>query len=387
MDNITHTLAAVAIAKTGVGRASRLAFPAIIVAANFPDLDFVARYFGGMAAYFVYHRGVTHSLSGLLIQVPLLATLFWVIEKVFYRGATAKATGPPAAARTSWCGLGFAVALGLATQPLFDWFNTYGVRPWLPFDETWHYGDLAFIIDPWLWLLFGGAACLAGRRSRVGSIAYGGIALVGCSFVLAGSRLGSPAAPLFLQVAWPSAAAALALARWKGVGRNRSNTAVGIVAALTAAYLFGLAWAGRTAWDRYQEQLVQRFPAGEALQRYMWSPQPANPLAWVLIAETQQAVYRQPVGLLTGPQAAARFPHHLGDPLVLAALATPDGRAWRQFARFPIARVIRDSPATRVLLLDARYPVEPPQQNWCRMLIDLATGRATPPTGIAVQPD
>ena len=202
MDNVTHTLAAVALAKTGVGRASRLAIPAIIVAANVPDLDYVVRFFGGMPAYFVYHRGITHSLPGVVMQVPLLATLFWVIEKLLYRRARTGGDEPPATSRTSWWGLVLAVALGLATQPLFDWFNTYGVRPWLPFDDTWHYGDLAFIVDPWLWLLFGGAACLAGARSRGGSVVYALIAVLGAVFMLSVSSSGLQTPPAALQVGW-----------------------------------------------------------------------------------------------------------------------------------------------------------------------------------------
>jgi inner membrane protein len=31
---------------------------------------------------------------------------------------------------------------------LLDYLNTYGVRPFLPFDGTWFYGDALFIIDP-----------------------------------------------------------------------------------------------------------------------------------------------------------------------------------------------------------------------------------------------
>src|SRR5205807_425639 len=56
--------------------------------------------------------------------------------------------------------------LGLLTHPLLDWMNTYGMRWWLPFDGRWTYGDSLFIVDPWLWLLLGGAVVLGGARTR-----------------------------------------------------------------------------------------------------------------------------------------------------------------------------------------------------------------------------
>jgi hypothetical protein len=147
---------------------------------------------------------------------------------------------------------------------------------------------------------------------------------------------------------------------------------VGVGAALTALYLGGLAWAGHAAWSRYQAQLVGQFSGDETLQRHMWSPQPANPFAWVLIAETQEAMYVQSVDLLGGAGPIARLSRNLDDPRVRRALETREGRAWRSFARFPVARVVTASADARVMLLDARYPVVPPERNWCRMIIDVS---------------
>lgn len=379
MDNITHTLAGIAIAKTSVGRSSRLAFPAIVAAANFPDLDIVVQWFAGRAAFLVHHRGISHSLLGIAISAPLLATLFWIVEKAIFRHSPVGATGPPDTPATNWRGLLVGVSLGLLSEPLLDWINTYGWRPWLPFDHTWYYGDLAFIVDPWLWLLLGGAACLAGRRSRWGAVLYGGIALLGCVLMLSGGRRGLPAPPVVLQATWVAAAAVIALARWGGIGRRCPNRIVGAAALLAATYLGSLALAGRSAWNRFGSQLADQIPSGETRIRHMYSPHPANPFGWTLIAETDRAVYRQPVSLLGGTAPVARFERNLDDPRVRAALDTPDGRAWRYFARFPIARLLDDSGGVRVLLLDARYPVDPPEANWCRMVIDLDPGRRRTP--------
>src|SRR5260370_18569475 len=36
------------------------------------------------------------------------------------------------------------------THPALDYGNAYGLRPFLPWDGTWYYGDLLPIIDPYL---------------------------------------------------------------------------------------------------------------------------------------------------------------------------------------------------------------------------------------------
>jgi inner membrane protein len=45
----------------------------------------------------------------------------------------------------------FAIALiVMATHPALDYTNSYGLRPFLPFSGTWYYGDILFIIDPYI---------------------------------------------------------------------------------------------------------------------------------------------------------------------------------------------------------------------------------------------
>ena len=35
----------------------------------------------------------------------------------------------------------------MATHPILDYANNYGLRPFLPFDGAWYYGDVLFIFD------------------------------------------------------------------------------------------------------------------------------------------------------------------------------------------------------------------------------------------------
>ncbi len=148
MDNITHTLCGFALARAGGDRLGPGATATLVVAANFPDCDVVGIPLGfGPAWFLCHHRGLTHSVLGLAVEAVLLGVVAALIARAAGRAASASR-------------LSCAAALGLASHLALDSLNTYGVRPWLPFDGTWYYGDVAFIVDPWMWLGFGAAIVL-----------------------------------------------------------------------------------------------------------------------------------------------------------------------------------------------------------------------------------
>ena len=64
MDNLTHTLTAVALSHAGLRRKTRFATLTLIAAANLPDVDIISRFWGS-ATYLKYHRGFTHSILGV----------------------------------------------------------------------------------------------------------------------------------------------------------------------------------------------------------------------------------------------------------------------------------------------------------------------------------
>jgi len=371
MDNITHTLLGVALAKTKLGRLSPLAGPAIIVGANLPDLDIFVRNFGGRPAFLIYHRGITHALLGVAAEVLLLTAVFAALERVWpwvrrrsagrdattSEGAGSAAPEPIVAPppRRPLIGLLLAVLVALLTHPTLDLLNTYGLRPWLPFSDKWYYGDLVFILDPWLWLILGGTACLAGRRTRRGSAIWILLLLPTSALVLL-----VPQSPLALRVVWPAAAVVLAAARLEGLGRDRPTRAVAIGAAVAAAYLGGLGLTRAIATRTSDNVLARAIPADEIMRERTRSPQPGDPLTWEFIAETAEAVYRHRVRVL--PPAASgttRTENGLDDPCVARAAATREGRAWLVFARHPVAMVVRQDGGCSVLLMDARYGLLP----------------------------
>src|SRR5271157_4894263 len=82
MDNVTHTLTAVAISQTGLNRRTRFATLTLILAANAPDIDIVCG-LKDSVTYLKYHRGISHSLIGITVLALILwGSISWVGKKV-----------------------------------------------------------------------------------------------------------------------------------------------------------------------------------------------------------------------------------------------------------------------------------------------------------------
>lgn len=246
MDNICHTLIAGALAKTGIERATPRATAALVVAANLPDADIVATLFTGPGGYLVHHRGITHSFVGVLALGPLVAlALFWYSR---WRDPVGPNGGAPfwPLLWVSW--------IGLASHLLLDWTNPYGVRPWLPFDDRWVYGDWIAIVDPWLWLVPGVALYWLTARDLWGRVAWGAAAAALSAAVLLSGQAGWMSA-LWLgglavgvaggwlrvrrfgaRVAW--AALALVVGYWGAAARAALATDAGRAMRVFARFLF-----------------------------------------------------------------------------------------------------------------------------------------------------
>lgn len=134
MFNSTHTFVGLAIARTGVDERVRYAAWTAVIAANLPDIEILTG-ISSTATYLDYHRGITHSLIGVPILSLLLALAVYIFSGNFWK--------------TYW--LAF---IAMATHPLLDYTNTYGWRPFLPFDGAWYYGDILFVFDPYIDVIF-----------------------------------------------------------------------------------------------------------------------------------------------------------------------------------------------------------------------------------------
>lgn len=351
MDNLTHTLAATALAKTRIGTRSPLSAAALVVAANLPDLDIVAGLWEP-PTYLVHHRGITHSLAGIVLQAIALTAIFGWFEK---RGAQRR--GDLAPPSSLWATLP-AVLIGLVSHFLLDALNTYGVRPWLPFSNEWYYGDLVFIVDPYLWLLFAAMTFAPRPHARWGHAAFAAFAL-GTGYLL----LTHPRSPDFLRIVYPTALAALVLARWRGIAQRFTTICAAGGLALFALYLGLIA-----AFRHNAAQTIAPPPLA-------MSPQPAQPWSWSAVQLSGDEIAWQPIELgapLAPPTSTTRA---LDEPAVLRALQSERGQAWLRFARLPFAHVeaLPDG-TTLVHLMDARYQQSSPA-GWSGIRIPVTMTR------------
>jgi membrane-bound metal-dependent hydrolase YbcI (DUF457 family) len=109
MDNVTHTLFALTLARTPLGRGGRGTTAALVLASNAPDIDIVAT-LGGSANYLTWHRGPTHGPLGIVGLGVLAAALVWLGRRVLDSmrpepqrqplGVTPETGDPPSGPRT-----------------------------------------------------------------------------------------------------------------------------------------------------------------------------------------------------------------------------------------------------------------------------------------------
>lgn len=168
MDNLTHSLIGAALAQAGLKRRTGLAMPALIIGANIPDIDAACFFWLAGTEHLGFRRGITHGPPAmLLLPLILAAALFW-----FDRWQTRRGTRPEGRLPISFKWLYLLSLIGTLSHPLFDWFNSYGIRLLEPFSSQWFYGDTLFIIDVWLWALLGFGVWFSLRRERRGGTSW-----------------------------------------------------------------------------------------------------------------------------------------------------------------------------------------------------------------------
>src|SRR6266852_4622905 len=134
MENLTHSLVGLMLARAGLNRFCPRASALLVLAANAPDIDAVSG-FRDSLTYLDVHRGYTHSL----VFAPVLAALCWAGVRVVGRKPI------------PWLP-GIAIAtIAVLSHLLLDWTNMYGIRMLLPFSDRWLRLDMTNVVDPWIW--------------------------------------------------------------------------------------------------------------------------------------------------------------------------------------------------------------------------------------------
>ncbi|MBA3241858.1 MAG: metal-dependent hydrolase [Acidobacteria bacterium] len=355
MDNLTHTLVGLAAARAGLERASPYATAVCVVAANLPDADIIAL-LGGQWFYLEHHRGITHSIAGTLALALALPVLFYYGERLIAR---LRGTEPRARLK----GLLLCSLIVSASHPLLDWTNNYGVRPLLPWDGLRIYGDLVFILDPWLWLALGGSLfILVGvAKWRIALWALLGLTLTAAILFLP-MRVGMEI-PSTARVLWVVGIACVLILRRTGAGARWGAAIPATALALVVVYWGTLSLLHARAFSHAREN-AQRLAGerNEDVLRLAAMPVLADPLTWRCLAETDRATLmfdlslRPDGGAEVGNLYRVEKPEGEARALVTSAAEDPRARVLLDFARFPASKVAREcAGATLVQFADLRF--------------------------------
>lgn len=355
MDNLTHSLMGLAAAKAGLERLSPGATALCIIAANAPDADIVALV-GGRWSYLHHHRGITHSIVGTLALAVLIPAIFYVVGLLIARLR-------PGGNRPSFRGLLLASLITSATHPLMDWTNNYGVRPLLPWSGQWFYGDLVFILDPWLWLILGGAAFLLTAQTYWRTSAWTVLALILTALIIFIPQL-RPGTnfPAIASLLWILGLGGLVLAHRFGLARRYGSSIAVVALGFVVIYWGALSLLHRSALTQTEAMAAGLATKnGERVMRTAAMPVLANPLRWQGMVETDRATYRYFLSLgesVAEPTALVRYEKPQGsDAGVIARASRNEGASvFLEFARFPVFQVEGDC-ASRLLVqfADLRY--------------------------------
>ena len=357
MDNLTHSLVGLTAAKAGLDKLSPGATTLCVLAANSPDADILVLIFRGRWAFLQQHRGITHSIVGAALLALALPLVFYFGDRII---AQIKKREP----RVRLKGLLLASILATATHPFLDWTNNYGMRFLLPWNPRWFYGDFTFVVDPFFWLVLGGAAFLVTAKTRSHLIIWLVIALVPSYLVLVGpSAERAVASAALLRIIWIVVMLVLVpLYRRRRGGRGGARIAIAALATVTiycaalyAAHAVALRRANvdAAAIATSHDERVLKVAAMATL---------ANPTEWLCVMETDRATYRFSESLLReSPRsdAVSRFEKPSGLAVAAVDLAERDKRAqvFLGFARFPTIEVVGADCATQTLVqfADLRY--------------------------------
>jgi inner membrane protein len=355
LDNLTHSLVGLTAAKAGLERLSPGASLLCILAANSPDSDVAILLFGDRWDYLQHHRGITHAIIGTAFLALLLPLIFYGIDRLWARVRR----HPP---KVKFRGLLIASLIVSATHPLLDWTNNYGVRPLLPWSPRWFYGDLVFIIDPFMWVVLGGAAFLLVSKTKVSKFVWTTIAAIITFLIVVSPRAGDLTNRTFLIGFW-IVALVLIIVLFVTGARERWGSKIAFAAfAVVLLYWASLAILHGRALDRGEEE-AQRIaaPNSETVGRLAVMPTLANPLRWDCVFETDRATYRFPIMVNGNTPAGRVIRYQKPTGALAAALEEISGQKPSQvflgFARFPVARLADPSCTTQTLvqLADLRY--------------------------------
>jgi membrane-bound metal-dependent hydrolase YbcI (DUF457 family) len=337
LDNLTHSLFALTLARTPLGRQGRGTTAALLLSSNAPDIDIVATA-GGAAKYLEWHRGPTHGPLGVVGLGLLVAALVWVALRASdHQGARARASLP-----VLWMVSGF----GVLCHVLMDVPTSYGTRALSPFSWTWMAEDWLPIVDVYLLAILGAgllidsaaaASVLARLRARFGTRSSRPRRLSGSSIVLA-----------FMALNYGL----------HGFAHHRAMVAAPQAFGELPPPCADAAQPGALIdrWPRPSTLSPRERAATRCLVEIAALPDFVSPFRWRLVAQLSNGYDVRTIDLLTrdrrfaagGRLMATHYPNQW-TPAVQKAAAAPMARVFLGFSRFPAARSEIDADGNAVV--------------------------------------
>lgn len=192
MDIVSHALSGAVVGYCGLRQhpqGGRLALWTAIAAAEFPDLDIFMLAWGD-EAYLRWHRSVTHSVFCWPVLAVLVAGIFWAFSR-----------------RSPFRVLYGAALAGIGVHLLLDWITTYGTELLWPLTDRRFELGWVFILDPYVWALFGVTLWAAIRTQQPRAAAIGLAVFVGyvlmCGAFATATRWRAAATPHLQLATYP----------------------------------------------------------------------------------------------------------------------------------------------------------------------------------------
>jgi len=347
MENLAHTLLGLSFAKAGLERATPLATTTLVISSNLPDIDVLGRVGTDTGVYLEYHRGFTHGFLGLGILAAALTVVLMFVDRRFRlrRDLFRRPLRPVRIFLLAYLG-------GLG-HTFMDFTNVYGVRPLLPFSARWFYGDLVFVVDPFIWLILGAAVVWLTTTDALRSLFWVGIGTIAALVVALALRhpydsqsLTVPTASRVVFFCGLAVIALGALLRWGRGGEKLARYSLFVL----VLYYGGMWMAHKSALREAQNTLR----VAGVTQVAVW-PAPANPLFWQAAAKTADAVYVRNIDLTNRLEQWRELP--MLDPNIGNALRrSTEARSFLDFLRFGTANVEERSDGTTVVnIRDLRF--------------------------------
>jgi inner membrane protein len=328
MEPITHFLTGACIGRAGLNRKTAYATLSAVLAAEAADLD-VLWGFAGPVEALKHHRGITHTFVAVPFVAAVVLGAVWIHHRRREASLARKqiaaapielgAPAPPAPQPVRWTWVYIAALISALSHILLDWTNSYGVRPFFPFNPRWYAGSFVFIAEPVLWAILFAALIF----------------------------------PWILGIVERE----ISSRRTRTPFRGRGWAIFGLIA-------MTLVWCLRYIEHSQAQALLDNTQiTTEPVKRTCIEPYPVNPFRWHAILETpnfyQTAEINTRSGEIDSDPQRDQFFKPADTPAVEAAKSTPLGQVYLDWGRWAVIRDLGPVPVPAM-----EPPQLPPGREW-----------------------